>query len=125
MAKRTKTKKPKPTKFIWLVHTNWHGRVNAEKWKVEKVLRPTKYDTYLLVSQVDKERVHDDKTHTVPVLMHLIDCDNDTFYLDTKAVRDHIARVNAISKKLMEEEAVNDDWDKWEEALTAFNVKID
>ena len=69
--------KGKLTKHVW---------VDDEKWKVEKVISPTKYDDYLLLSRVRDEEIHEDGK-TEPVDMCLIDCHNYEFYPDNPRVR--------------------------------------
>ena len=49
----------------------------GEKWKVDKVIRPTKYDCYLLCSMQSAHEGHEDRT--IPVYICVIDVHNDTF----------------------------------------------
>lgn len=87
-------KKLKLTKYIWFEN---------EKWKVEKILRPTKFDFYLLLSRKETGSIHEDDK-TIPTTMILIDANNDTFYPDTEHVRNLLEQYNQINNDLQQRE---------------------
>ncbi len=74
----------KLTKKLWL---------NGELWDVVQVLRPTKYDVYILVQRKRIDQIHCE-TKVNPINMRLIDCGNDVFYPDTKEVRELLEKIN-------------------------------
>jgi hypothetical protein len=82
--------KSKITKYVWFKNS---------KWKVEQILQPTPFDNYLLLSQIQKDVLHsDDKTHQI--IMILIDCDNDEFYLDLPEIRKFISEQNKTKQQV-------------------------
>jgi hypothetical protein len=87
-------KKPKITKYIWIQNA---------RWKVEQIIRPTKFDCYLLLSRKEHDSIHED-SKTTPIYMILIDANNDTFYPDTKQVRDLIRKYNCTFVDLQKKE---------------------
>lgn len=82
--------KEKLTKHIWL---------NGEKWKVEQVISPTKFDDFLLVSRKRTNVIHIDGK-TTPIDMYLIDLHNEECHPDTKKIRDIYHSINKERKEL-------------------------
>jgi hypothetical protein len=89
--------KLKITKYVWFEN---------EKWKVEQIIQPTKFDCYLLISQNQTMMTHADQK-TTPIYITIVDIHNDVFYPDTKQVRELIERqkwythrVQSMNKKL-------------------------
>lgn len=85
-------------------------------WTVKKILRPTKFDTYLLIQRVDKDHFHndpnDDEEKTVdPILMLLLDTGNDEFFTYNKK---NLKLIKRQIKHKQKEESTNDlltsDW---------------
>ena len=75
--------KRKLTKKVWY---------EDELWDVVQLLQPTAFDDFLLLSRKDKGHIHKD-SKTAPVDMILVDCNNDEFYPNTKAVERSMKRV--------------------------------
>ena len=67
----------------------WYQRM---KWRVEQILEPNKFDTFLLLSREIDNMIHPD-SKVIPIDMVLIDVHNHTFYPDTKKVRGMIAKI--------------------------------
>lgn len=80
--------KSKLTKHVWF---------QRERYKVEQVISPNKYDDYLLLSIKNKNEVHDNGK-TTPVYMCIADIGNDDVFLDTKKVRDYFNKVREVKK---------------------------
>lgn len=83
--------KRKITPYIWTSY--------FEKWKVEKVISPTKYDDYLLLSKERDTEIHEDGK-TIPIDMWLLDVANVEFYPDTPAVRKIIKGLQESAAKI-------------------------
>jgi hypothetical protein len=77
------------TKYVWY---------DGEKWKVEKLFSPTKFDNFLLLSMEDSTHIHEDDK-TIPVRMQLIDVENETFYWDTLETRKIMKQFNSLEEE--------------------------
>jgi len=92
--------KKKLTKKLW---------VDSCLWKVERVISPTKYDDYILLSRESETTVHEDGT--IPIYMTLIDVHNDEFYPNTKEVRDIMKeRQKCRERKMYEDDPLTNIW---------------
>jgi hypothetical protein len=88
----------------------WYDNV---LWKLEKVISPTKYDDYLLLSIKSETQCHEDGT--TPVEMILIDCHNNEFYPNTPEVKrimeSRIQKVEKESDKIHKQNVIlGDSW---------------
>lgn len=82
-------RKKKMTKRVWY---------DQDLWKVEQIISPNEYDDFLVLSRQSDDSIHEDGK-TVPVEMVLIDAHNDTFYPNTKRVRELMKKRNKVAEK--------------------------
>lgn len=66
---------------------------DGELWDVIKIISPTKFDNYILVTRTRIDQVHFE-TNINPIEMALIDCGNDQFYPNTPKVRGILSELN-------------------------------
>jgi len=62
------------------------------KWRVEQILEPNKFDTFLLLSREIDNMIHPD-SKVIPIDMVVIDIYNEEFCPDTKKVRKIMAQI--------------------------------
>ena len=91
--------------------------IEDSTWKVEQVIRPNKFDCYLLCSANVENQVHSDGK-TMPTLMTVVDVNNDEFVrknTKTERLHDKLDHYRESVKEL--EDEIGDIWmDSFEES---------
>jgi len=83
----------KSGKKVWVQNGPWDG--TPELLKIEQVIKPNKFDCYLVVSSKREDNIHEDEK-TVPIDMIMLDIGDDEFYPDTKEVGIIMGKINKL-----------------------------
>jgi len=98
----------KSGKKVWVQNGPWDG--TPELLKIEQVIKPNKFDCYLVVSSKRSDNIYDDGK-TIPIDMILLDVNNDEFYPDTKEVGNIMNKIDkTITEKCDLESKLDNIW---------------
>ncbi|MCH7536066.1 MAG: hypothetical protein IH948_10080 [Bacteroidetes bacterium] len=94
--KPSKLTKSKMTKCIWI-----QVRDHFELWKVEKLIKPNKYQTFILLSYgSDSDNASyfrgKDKEYIKNISMYLLEDGNDYWYNNTKEITEIMKKINKL-----------------------------
>jgi len=94
-----KLTKSKMTKSIWI-----QIRDHYELWKVEKLIKPNKFQTYILLSFQDNDEdasyMKTENGYIKTTDMMIIEDGNDTWYNNTNEVQKIVKRINKLSASI-------------------------